>query len=495
MDRLIRRLGGAMLALFVLLLAQITYIQVVASERLADNPANATRQLIAEYRVDRGSILAADGRTELALSRKSPGELKYQRHYPQGRLYADLTGYYSIIFGRSELEQSYNDYLSGDAPELIPQTLIDQVLGRPKRGATVVTTIDPAIQRAAARALGDQPGGVVALDPHTGDVKAIVSNPTYDPNELASQDPKQVRAAWDRLTSAPNNPLLSRAIDELYPPGSTFKLVTAAAALENGFGPDSTWPNPPVLDLPQTTATLENFGGDHCLGGASQITLAQALTISCNVVFGEIGLRLGGAKLAAQAHAFGFAPDASSGDVPFDIPFQEGVFPEASYFSDRLPAVALSAIGQDNVAVNPMQMALVASAIANGGSQMRPRLVSEIRDPSGQVVESFAPEVFGQPISAQTAIQLTQMMVSVVQSGTGTAAQIPGIEVAGKTGTAQHGEGLAPHAWFVSFAPAQNPKIAVAVIVLDGGSLGSEATGGVLAAPIAKAVMEAALHE
>jgi peptidoglycan glycosyltransferase len=495
MDRFIRRLGGAMLALFVLLLAQITYIQVVASERLADNPANATRQLIAEYRVERGSILAADRRTVLALSRKSPGQLKYQRHYPQGPQYADITGYYSIIFGRSELEEAYNPYLSGDAPELIPQTLIDQVLGKPKRGATVVTTIDPAIQRAAERALGDLPGGVVALDPHTGDVKAIVANPTYDPNELASQDPKQVRAAWDRLNSNPDKPLLSRAIDELYPPGSTFKLVTAAAALENGFGPDSTWPNPPVLDLPQTTATLENFGGEHCLGGASQITLAQALTISCNVVFGQIGLRLGGAKLAAQAHAFGFAPDASDGDVPFDIPFQEGVFPEASYFSDRLPAVALSAIGQDNVAANPMQMALVASAIANGGSEMRPRLVSEIRDPSGQVVESFAPEVFGQPISSQTAIQLTQMMVSVVQSGTGTAAQIPGVEVAGKTGTAQHGEGLAPHAWFVSFAPAQNPKIAVAVIVLDGGSLGSEATGGVVAAPIARAVMEAALHE
>jgi peptidoglycan glycosyltransferase len=495
MDRFIRRLGVAMIALFVLLLGQVTYIQVVASQRLADNPANATRQLIAEYRVERGSILAADGRTELALSRKSPGQLKYQRHYPQGPLYAGITGYYSIIFGRSELEQSYNSYLSGDAPELIPQTLIDQVLGRPKRGATVVTTIDPAIQRAAQRALGDLPGGVVALDPHTGDVKAIVANPTYDPNELASQDPQKVRAAWDRLNSDPDKPLLSRAIDELYPPGSTFKLVTAAAALENGFGPDSTWPNPPVLDLPQTTATLENFGGEHCLGGASQITLAQALTISCNVVFGEIGLRLGGAKLAAQAHAFGFAPDASSGDVPFDIPFQEGVFPEASYFSDRLPAVALSAIGQDNVAANPMQMALVASAIANGGSEMRPRLVSEIRDPSGQVVKSFDPEVFGQPISSKTAIQLTQMMVSVVQSGTGTAAQIPGIEVAGKTGTAQHGEGLAPHAWFVSFAPAQNAKIAVAVIVLDGGSLGSEATGGVVAAPIARAVMEAALHE
>src|SRR6266498_1135755 len=344
MDRLIRRLGGAMLALFVVLLAQVTYIQVVASERLADNPANATRQLIAEYRVDRGSIVAADGRTALALSRKSPGELKYQRHYPQGPLYADLTGYYSIIFGRSELEQSYNTYLSGDAPELIPQTLIDQVLGRPKRGATVVTTIDPAIQRAAARALGNLPGGVVAIDPHTGDVKAIVANPSYDPNDLASQDPKQVRAAWDRLNSDPDKPLLSRAIDELYPPGSTFKLVTAAAALENGFGPDSTWPNPPVLDLPQTTATLENFGGEHCLGGASQLTLAQALTVSCNVVFGEIGLKVGADKLVAQAQKFGFDQK-----VPFDLPFATGTIPQADEFKDNLPGVAYSAIGQESV--------------------------------------------------------------------------------------------------------------------------------------------------
>ncbi len=494
MDRQIRRLGVAMLALFAVVLAQVTYIQVIAAGRLADNPANATRQLIAEYQVDRGSILAADGGTILALSRRSPGELKFQRRYPQGPLYAGLTGYYSVIYGRSELEQSFNDYLSGSAPQLIPQTLIDQILGRPKRGATVVTTIDPAIQRAASRALGNLPGAVVALDPRTGDVKAIVANPTYDPNLLASQDPKVVRATWARLNADPDKPLLSRALDELYPPGSTFKMVTAAAALENGYGPDSLWPNPHVLDLPQTTATLENFGGEHCLGGAPEITLAQAFTVSCNVVFGQVGLKLGPEKMAAQARAFGFAPDPSSGNIPFDIPFQEGVFPDPSYFADRQPALALAAIGQDNVAANPMQMALVASAIANGGVEMVPRLVSQVRDPSGQVIQSFSPDVYGQPISSQTAIELTQMMVSVVQSGTGTAAQIPGVEVAGKTGTAQHGKGLPPHAWFASFAPAQNPTIAVAVLVLDGGSLGSDATGGLVAAPIAQAVMEAALH-
>lgn len=495
MDRQIRRLGLALLALFLALFAQVNYLQVFAAPRLEDNPANATRQLIAEYQVDRGSILAADGRTVLAASRKSSGQLRYQRRYPQGPLYAGVTGYYSVIYGRSELEHAENDFLAGDAPQLLPQTLVDQILGRPKRGATVITTIDPVLQEAAAQALGDLPGGVVAIDPRTGYVRAIVANPTYDPNRLSSQDPAEVRKAWRQLTSAPDHPLVSRAIDDIFPPGSTFKLVTASAALQNGYGPDSQWDNPRVLDLPQTTATLENFGGEHCLGGAPKITLAQALQVSCNVVFGEIGLTLGADKLAAQARAYGFGPDAATRSVPFDIPFQTGVFPDPSYFADRLPAVALSAIGQDNVAANPLQMALVASAIANGGVEMRPRLVTEIRDPSGRVIESYQPEEWGQPISAASAAELTRMMVDVVRAGTGTAAQITGVAVAGKTGTAQHGEGLAPHAWFVSFAPAEDPRIAVAVLVLDGGSLGSDATGGRVAAPIAKAVMEAALSE
>jgi penicillin-binding protein A len=494
-DRQIRRLGLAMLALFVVLFAQINYVQVVAAERLADNNANAERQLIAEYEVDRGSILAADVRTVLAVSRKSPGTLRYERRYPDGPLYAGITGYYSVIYGRSGLEQSQNHFLSGDAPQLLPETLADQILGRPRRGGTVITTIDPILQQAAAQALGALPGAVVALDPATGDVRALVANPTYDPNALSSQDPKAVRAAWAALNADGSKPLLSRAIGELYPPGSTFKLVTASAALSNGYGPDSMWPNPPQLTLPDTTHKLQNFGGEHCLGGAKQISLTDALRVSCNVVFGEVGLALGPDKLAAQARAFGFAPDPSAGNIPFALPLQAGVFPEPSYFAARRPAVALSAIGQDNVGANVMQMALVAAAIANGGVEMQPRIVGEIRDPSGQVVETFAPKPFAAPISPATAATLTQMMIGVVQSGTGTAAQIPGVTVAGKTGTAQHGNGAAPHAWFVCFTPDTNPKIVVAVIVLDGGSLGSDATGGAVAAPIAKAVIEAAVGE
>ena len=494
MERQIRRLGVALMVLFVIAFAQVNYLQVFAADRIADDPANAQRQLIAEYKVDRGSILAADGTTVLASSRKSPGDLRFQRRYPSGELYAHETGFYSFVFGRTELEQAFNDFLAGDAPELLQQTLTDLILGRPKQGATIVTTLVPEIQEAAAAAAAAEAGDVAiaAIDPATGDVLALVSEPTYDPNLLASQDPKVVRDSWEVLNEDPDKPLLSRASDELFPPGSTFKLVTASAALENGFGPDSLWPNPNELDLPLTDATIENFGGSTCSGG-SQITLADALRQSCNVVFGEVGLELGADALAEQAREYGFTAEPGEDLVPFDIPWTSGVFPAPETFAEREPAVAISAIGQQDVAANPLQMALVAAAIGNGGVEMQPRLVTEARDPTGQVIAEFAPQEFSQPLSAANAAALTQMMVGVVESGTGTAAQIPGVTVAGKTGTAQHGEGANPHAWFVSFAPAEAPEVAVAVIVLDGGSLSSEATGGQLAAPIARAVLEAAL--
>jgi peptidoglycan glycosyltransferase len=494
-ERQIRRLGAGLLVLFLLLLAQINYIQVFAADRLENDPANANRLLKAEYAVNRGKILANDGRTVLASSRRSAGDLRYQRRYPQGPRYAHATGFYSFVFGRTELEQSYNDFLSGRAPELLPQTLTDLILGRDKQGATIVTTLDPEIQQAAEEAAVAEPGDVAiaAIDPATGDVLALVAEPSYDPNLLAAQDGEVVRATWDELNADPDKPLVSRASDELFPPGSTFKIVTASAALENGFGPESVWPNPRELDLPLTDETLENFGGSHCSGGAATITLAEALRQSCNVTFGQIGLELGAEALAEQARLYGFTAEPGQDLVPFDIPWVSGVFPEPETFEQRTPAIALSAIGQQDVAANPLQMALVSAAIGNGGVLMEPRLVTEVRDPSGRVIAEYGPEEFSRPLSPDNAAALTDMMVSVVQSGTGTAAQIPGVEVAGKTGTAQHGDGADPHAWFTSFAPADVPRVAVAVIVLDGGSLGSEATGGQVAAPIAKAVMEAAL--
>jgi peptidoglycan glycosyltransferase len=486
MDRQIRRLGYAFIALFGLLFGAVNYIQVYAASDLANNPANL-RLLLQEYNVHRGQILARDERTILATSKATKEKLKYLRIYPRARLYAGVTGYYSVVFGRYGLEQSQNEWLAGRASELLPQNLVEEILGRDKRGATVVTTIDPQLQRVAARQLGRLPGGVVALDPRTGEILAMVANPSYDPNDLASHELKQVRAARARLLKDPDKPLLSRAAQELFPPGSTFKLVTAAAALENGMKPDTTFPNPPALTLPTTTHELHNFGGEHCLGGAAQLTLAQALEVSCNVVFGEIGLKLGAEKLVEQAQRFGFDQQ-----VPLEIPFATGRIPPVKDFANALPAVAFSAIGQQSVGANPLQMALVGGAIANGGVEMEPRLVKEIRDPSGRVIKSFGPKPWGRPISDTTARQLTQMMIKVVESGTGTAAQIPGVTVAGKTGTAETTSGK-PHAWFVCFAPAQNPKIVVAVMVLNGGSLGSEATGGHVAAPIARAVVRAAL--
>jgi peptidoglycan glycosyltransferase len=485
MDRQIRRLGYAFIALFVLLFGAVNYIQVYAASDLANHPSNQ-RLLLQEYNVHRGQILARDARTILATSRATEGKLKYLRAYPRPRLYAGITGYYSVVFGRYGLERSQNEWLAGRASELLPQNLVDEMLGRDKRGATVVTTIDPRLQRVAARQLGSLPGGVVALNPKTGEILALVANPSYDPNSLSSHELKEVRAARARLLKDPDKPLLSRAAQELFPPGSTFKLVTAAAALENGMKPDTRFPNPPVLDLPQTTHQLHNFGGGGCPGGA-QLSIAQALQISCNVVFGEIGLKLGADKLVAQTQKFGFGQD-----VPLEIPFAEGRIPPVRDFQNALPAVAFSAIGQQSVGANPLQMALVGAAIANGGVQMTPRLVKEVRDPSGRVIKTFRPDPWGRPISASTAAALTRMMISVVEAGTGTAAQIPGVTVAGKTGTAETQSGD-PHAWFVSFAPAQEPEIVVAVVVLNGGDLGSEATGGRVAAPIARALIRAAV--
>jgi len=492
MNRRIRRTGLVIVTLFLVLFAQAVWLQVFSAERLYENQANTYRQIVAEYEVDRGNILARDGKTRLAFSQPTGREFDYIRRYPAGDLFAPITGFYSLVYGRTNLEQSFNPYLSARSDDLLATNIWDQLLGKTKQGASIVSTIDDDLQRIASQQLQGRPGAVAAIDPRTGDVLALVSVPSYDPNALSSHEPRSVRKAWDRYNSDPQKPMVSKANQELYPPGSTFKIITASAALENGYGPESTWPNPPALDLPQSSATLQNFGGSHCNGGSATITLQQAFTQSCNVTFGEIGLELGANALNAQAEAYGF-----NQDIPFQVPLVTGNFPEPSYFDERQPAVALSAIGQDEVSANPMQMAMAASAIANGGVLMQPRLVSAVIDPAGREIQGAAPAAvaFGRPISSRTAAQLTTMMVQVVESGTGTAAQIQGISVAGKTGTAQHGQGLDPHAWFVGFAPAQDPKVAVAVVVLDGGDLGREATGGAVAAPIAKAVMQAALEK
>ncbi|MGH2657284.1 MAG: peptidoglycan D,D-transpeptidase FtsI family protein [Actinomycetota bacterium] len=490
MERQIRRLAIGFLILFGAIAVNLNYIQVVAADRIANNNANR-RLLIQEYEVDRGAIVAADHRTVLADSEATGGDLKYQRSYPEDPDlgYGHITGYHSFIFGRTELEQTYNNYLSARAAELFPQQLIDEILGRDEQGAGLVLTIDPELQAIAAEGLAGQQGAVAAIDPRSGEVLALVSNPTYDPNPLASHEPDEVRRAYRQLRpQEPDSPLVSRATDTFFPPGSSFKVVTAAAALESGRGPDFALPNPSSLDLPQTTANLDNFGGSQCSGG-SQIDMASALQQSCNVYFAQLAMEVGADTFVEQAHRFGF-----SEDIPFDIPFVEGEIPDPDAFDLDIPALAQSGIGQRDVRTNVLHMALIAGSIGNDGVMMVPRLVSEIRDPDARILRSFEPEEFGTPMRPENARTLTEMMVSVVDAGTGTAAQIPGVRVAGKTGTAQTAEGQAPHAWFIAFAPAEAPEVAVAVVVLNGGDLGNEITGGQASAPIAQAVMEEALR-
>jgi penicillin-binding protein A len=504
--RQIRRLGIGFVVLFALLFGQIAYVQMVAADRIANDPANAARQLIAEYDVQRGAILAADG-TVLAQSVDTGAEdaLRYRRQYPFGDLFGQITGYYSPQYSRSGLEQSMNAYLSGTASELAASNLTDLILGKPKKGGQVVTTIVPALQRAAREALGSNLGAVVAVNPINGDVLALWSTPSFDPNELASGSVADQKAAWEKLNADPDKPLLSKAFQELYLPGSTGKLVTASAALENGVELDDPWANPRVFELPLTSGTLENFGGELCNGGSKTVTIVQAFTSSCNVTFAEIGLDLGAEAMADQAQAYGFCPTSPPEEtecpdplIPFALPFENGRFPEASYFDQNDPLLAFSAIGLDNVLTNPLHLALISSAIANGGDLLAPRLVSEIRDASGRVVKKFDEhDTVEHPITNETAEKMRQMMINVVESGTGTAAQIPNVVVAGKTGTATNGKNEFPNAWFTAFAPAgpdQEPTIAVTVIVLDGGSLRDEATGGRVAAPIAREVISAWLN-
>jgi peptidoglycan glycosyltransferase len=447
-------------------------------------------------------ILTADG-IVLDVSVPAPMGYRYrfERLYPQGDLYGYITGFYSRIYGRSALEQSMYSYLSGESPELAISTFSDLFLGRQKRGGNIFVTVDPNLQEVARTALGTNKGAVVAMDPQTGDILALYSTPGFDPSELSGGSDPEMRRAWTRLNADPTKPLLALSHQELFLPGSSFKIVTASAALENGFGPQSPWPNPHRLTLPLTNEQLQNFGDEPCNGGSSQITLTEAFEESCNVTFAEVGLRLGAERLAAQARAYGLCgtlpPERTTCDAPlinFELPFQNGRFPEPAYFERNEPLLAFSAIGLDNDLVNPLQMALMASAVANGGVMPQPRIVSEVRDSQGRVAREFGVRTVGRAISASSAATLTQMMIAVVNNGTGYRAAIPGIQVAGKTGTATNGEGRAPNAWFTAFAPAQDPQIAVSVIVLDGGNLGSEATGGQVAAPIARSVIEAYLR-
>ncbi|KPM52941.1 cell division protein FtsI [Frankia sp. CcI49] len=475
----IRRVAIACMILFAALLVNANWIQVGQVNRLKKEPTNA-RQITERLERQRGGIIAGD--EELAISVPVDDEYKYQRQYPAGQLYANVTGYYTL-FTAAGLERSEDVFLSGDDDRLLASRVTDLFTGEERRGGTVVTTIVPRLQQVATEALAGRKGAVVALDPRTGAILAMVTSPTYDPNTLASHDESAATDSYQGLSTDKNQPLLNRPAQQTYPPGSTFKLITAAAALSSGrYEPDTRVPAPDELTLPQSTTVLPNFDGETCGDGETD-TLIHALTISCNTAFGELGIELGDDAVRAQAEAFGFNSTIE------DFPLQQA----RSIFPNDLDGAqtAQSAIGQFNVQATPLQMAEVAAAIGNGGVRMKPYLVSELRGPDTKRISRTEPTVLSKPITPEVAAKLTTMMQSVVTSGTGRKAQISGVNVAGKTGTAEHGDGEDPHAWFVGFAPASAPEVAVAVIVEDGG--GELGTGGAVAAPVAQKVMQAAL--
>ncbi len=485
MNRPIRTMAIFCMLLFVALLLNTTYLQYVDAGDLNSRDDNK-RVRDAEFSRKRGAILA--GGKAVAESSPVDDPFKYQRVYKQPFKYAHLTGFYSYIYGREAIEMSQNEILSGSDPRLFVDRVIDMVGNSQPKGGSVSLTIDPAAQDAAfegLRALGDRvEGAVVALEPATGKILAMASSPSYDPNQLASHDFSQVQEARDRLVSAENKPLVNRSSQEVYPPGSTFKLVTAAAALTSGeYAPDSLVKGGTELTFP-SGQPLPNTGGSNC--GGDRITLTQALMVSCNVAFGWLGLQIGEEAVYEQARAFGFG-DSYLADLPRQAVSR---LPE----DDLEPVfLAYSSIGQYEVAATPLQMSMVAAGIANGGTVMRPYLVDEVRAPDLTVLDKTSPEDYREAVSSSVARDLTEMMVEVVDQGTGATAQIPGIKVAGKTGTAQSQADRPNYAWFVSFAPADDPKVAVAVLVEDAGVASNAISGSGLAAPIAKAVMEAVI--
>lgn len=481
MNTQIRRVGVVLVVLFAALFLQLNYLQVVRADHLANHPRNV-RTLLHDYALPRGEILTADEEI-VAHSIPSDDELGYQRIYPLGSLFGHVSGAFSFTFGASGIEGAFNDDLAGKSQARDLRNLGDVLAGKEHTG-TVVLGIDASAQRVARDAIrqAGERGSVVVLDPVTGKVLVMYSEPSFDPTPLAGHDQSDVTDAFETLNNDPTKPMLARAFRERYAPGSTFKIVTAATAIDTGTStPDSVFPELTELDLPQTDKALGNFGGKRCGG-----TLAVAFRVSCNTVFAQLGLDLG-ERLASGTSAFGIGET-----VPFDLRVARSAGPESGSFKTDQPSFANAAIGQGDVAVTPLQLALVTAAIANDGAIMRPYLVAEVRDVDGTPIQVTRPRVWKQAVTQETAAVLKGLMVEVVERGTGTAAKIPGVTVAGKTGTAQ-APGGSPHAWFVGFAPADNPRFVIAVLVERGGSRGDEATGGRVAAPVARKVLASML--
>ncbi|MFF0295521.1 peptidoglycan D,D-transpeptidase FtsI family protein [Kitasatospora sp. NPDC004614] len=482
MNKPIRRVSIFCLVLILALMLRVNWVQGVQASAWANNPHN-DRTKYDKYAYPRGNIIVG-GQAVTKSDFVNGLRYKYKRSWNDGPMYAPVTGYSSQTYDASQLEKLEDGILSGTDSRLFFRNTLDMLTGKPKQGGDVVTTIDPKVQKAGFEGLGNKKGAAVAIDPKTGAILGLVSTPSYDPGTFAGGT-QQDADAWTALNNDPNKPLLNRALRETYPPGSTFKLITAATAFETGKyqKPTDLTDTPDKYILPGTNTALINASPSEV---CANVSVQDAMDISCNTVFGKMGAELGGDKLRAQAEKFGF-----NKEVTMPVRADASHFPSGS----KPDGTAMDAIGQHDTRATPLQMAMVAAAIANNGSLMEPYLVAQ-EGSAGNVISTHTERQMSQAVSPATAQKLQQLMESVVQNGTGKNAKIPGVTVGGKTGTAQHGQdnsGL-PFAWFVSYAKGQDGKqVAVAVVVEDGSSEAQQISGGSLAAPIAKSMMQAAL--
>ncbi|MFJ1645054.1 penicillin-binding transpeptidase domain-containing protein [Streptomyces sp. NPDC088258] len=481
MNKTIRHTAVICLALVLALMVRASWVQVYEAKALADDTYNR-RNIIAQYAQPQGDIVVA-GSPVTGSAKTDSGDLAYKRTYTDGALYAPVTGYSSQAYGSTQLEGIYKDVLDGT------DTRLKNPLGALTREQTepgsVLTTIDPSVQRAGYAALGDNKGAAVAIDPKTGRVLAVVSTPSYDPTKISGTTNG---AAWRRLTGDADKPMVNRALRQPLPPGSTFKLVVAAAALEDGLygSVDERTDSPTPYTLPHTSTVLRN---ENASAPCENATIRTALRYSCNTVFAKMADQLGQSKIRATAEKFGF------NDTEQDVPVRasRSVYPTGMDDAQT----ALTGIGQFDVTATPLQMAMVSAALANDGLLAAPHMVSKVVDGGGGTVRSYQDGDTTRIVSSATAAQLRSAMVTVVEDGTGTNARIAGAEVGGKTGTAQHGvanDGT-PYAWFTSYAKdaSGDKEVAVAVVVEDSGAARSEVSGNGLAAPIAQKMMAAAL--
>lgn len=474
----LRKLSLTVIVMFVTLMLAATYIQFFRADALNADTRNA-RTLYKEFGTERGPIIVAGD--AIASSTPTEGIYKYQRNYPAGDLYSHITGYFSVTHNSmTGLEKYGNSVLGGSDSSLWAQRIEDLFTGAQPQGGALALTIDPAAQKAAYEALAGRRGAVVAIDPQSGKILALLSSPAFDPNGIATQDKKAAEQYWEEISAQSDKPLLNRALgDDLYPPGSIFKVITAAALLEEGASPESVIDAPTTWTLPETNSVVHNTGG-ACGDGSGKASLRTALVESCNTAFAIAGANLGAEKLIATAEKFGFHKDLTT-----PLPVRPSRLPKPA----SKAALAMDAFGQQDVQVSPLQMALVAAAIANNGEMMQPYLIDKVLSADFAPVSQTSPTVLASPISSATAQYLSSMMQDAVEKNYGARVQVPGIKMAGKTGTAEVGGAKAPHAWFIGFEAAENSRVAVAVFIENGG-YGIES-----AAPVAKAVMNAVVNK